>query len=389
MMTVEMLVALGLVAGWSVLLWEGVRAAAACRFLEEIAPASPEAGALPRVSVVIAARDEEERIGECLRSLLAQDYPHLEIIVVDDASADGTPAILDAAVAQAPERLIVIRVTERPPSWLGKTYALHTGASRATGEILLFTDADVIFEPSTVARAVGALRSARGDMLCVFPKLELHTPGEKLFALGFAQLFFAAFRPHRVEDRRSGAAVGVGAFNMVRRSIYERIGGHRSLRLTVVDDMALGRLVKIAGGRILVFASRELLRVRWQKGLAGSIRGVEKNAFAGLRYSWWRTIGASLGVLVLWLGPWIILARRASVGVELLGGASLLGEIVYGAGAALALGLPVWYAPFGVAGVCLGCLALWRSALCTTLQRGIRWRGTLYPLAELRKYNKF
>ncbi len=373
-------------AGWLWLIREAALANRRRRFLEDLPP-SPWSTEPPLVTVIIAARNEAREVERCLSSLFCQDYPHLEIIAVNDGSDDETGEIMERLAAVSKGRLRVLHLSNRPEGWLGKCYALSCAAQEAAGEYLLFTDADVVFAPPAISRAMAGVLQEKADMLCVFPCLELKSVGEKLFALGFIQLFFAAFRPHRVMEKRARAYVGVGAFNLIRRSLYERVGGHRSLRLTVVDDVALGKLAKIAGGKIAVYSSRDFVRVHWQEGLLGSIRGVEKNAFAGLNYSWIRTLGACAVVLSLWWLPWFGLA--AVRGANLLALSALSLQLLLGSGAAIALGLAPAWGVFAPVSVTLCVFALLRSAVLTTVRRGVVWRGTSYPLRDLKKYNKF
>jgi cellulose synthase/poly-beta-1,6-N-acetylglucosamine synthase-like glycosyltransferase len=173
----------------------------------------------PPVSIVVAARDEARAIERAMRSLLALDYPGLELVAVDDRSADPTGAILDR-LAAANARLKVLHVRELPAGWLGKNHALALGARDATGEILLFTDADVEFAPYSLREAVAVLEDERLDHLALAPRLRL--PGAWLAACVayFGRQFYVFLRPWRARDPRSGAHIGVGAFNLVRASAY-------------------------------------------------------------------------------------------------------------------------------------------------------------------------
>lgn len=376
-----------IVLAWFWILFEGWRTRRSLRYLEDVIPGSLEPS-LPSLTVVVAARNEAQSIERCLRSLLAQRVAPTQVIVVDDRSEDATPRVLASLEREGDKRLEIIRIDELPEGWLGKCHALHVGASRATGDYLLFTDADVIYGPRALERALTFATREAPDLLCVFPRLELESMGEKLFALGFAQTFFLAFRPHSAQERSSRAAIGVGAFNMVRRDMYRKIGGHQSLRLTVVDDVALGKLVKYAGGRIRILWSREEVRVRWQRGLLGSIRGVEKNAFAGLSYSWAKTIAAVGGVWVLWCWPWLNILEAPRVLEKILAAGAVAAQIVYAMGAAASLGISFVWAGLGPLGSLVCAFALIRSAFLVTFQRGVSWRGSFYDLSALRKYDK-
>lgn len=383
------LLAFVVVASWVYLLYLAWRFQEHVRYLEDVESGEFNEGAdVPFVSVVIATRDERLSLEKSLPTLLAQRYPNFEIVVVDDSSRDGTERILESLKSAFSDRLKVIRVTELPEGWLGKCFALHCGAKESRGDYLLFTDADVHFGPDVIAKAVAFANRERADLLCVFPLLELHSFGERVFALGFVQLFFAAFRPHRATDPRSPAFVGVGAFNMVKRAIYHRFGGHSLLRLTVVDDVALGKLVKFSGGTIAVLHSRDFLRVRWQKGLWGSICGVEKNAFAGLHYSWLRTIAAVSAAHLVWWGPWWMVNVSSSAFVDAAAIVAVLAQIIYGVGAATNLRLAFWYGLLSPLSITVCSFALLRSAVLTTVRRAVVWRGRSYTINDLKKYDK-
>src|SRR6185437_2995379 len=202
----------------------------------------------PSVSVVVAARDEGPHIERALQSLLGQRYDALEIIAIDDRSGDDTGAILDRMAARD-ARLRVAHISELPPHWLGKNHALHVGAAAAVGDYLLFTDADVVFAPDAIARAVAFARARGIDHLTLGP--ELDSPGLLLtmvvnfFSLGF----LLYYRPWHAEDPTRQEHIGVGAFNLVRAGLYRGFGGHSRIALRPDVDVKLGRLVKLAGGR--------------------------------------------------------------------------------------------------------------------------------------------
>jgi len=373
---------------WLALGWEGLRGRRYLYRLEHISPLSDvEEGIFPSISVIIAARNEERTIREALASLLQQDYPCFEIIVVDDRSQDGTAAVLRELVEHVPcSRLRMVEKKEHPPSWLGKCHALHIGAQMACGEYLLFTDADVIFAPYVLRRVARLLLSQRVDMLCVFPRIIVNSIWEKLFVAAFAQLFFFAFRPWRAMQRRSNAFVGVGAFNLVRRSLYERIGGHRLLRLKVVDDVALGKLVKYAGGRILVAHGGSFVQVRWQDSFWGLIRGVEKNAFAGMRFSVVRTLGVAIALLCLYWGPWVIPWIGSYPLTTMAASIACVLQISAGVATCIELGFSWTLAPLISLGVSFVVFALLRSMILTLKRGGIVWRDDFYSITDLRRF---
>lgn len=349
-------------------------------WLRDQAPVPPADA--PRVSVVVAARDEERGIGEALRSVLAQRYPALEVVVVDDRSTDATGPILDR-MALAEPRLRVIHLDRLPPGWLGKNHALHRGAEHAGGEWILFTDADVVMHPEAVARAVGFARRAGADHVAAAPGIVAPGPLLNLFVGAFA-LFFAQFsRPWKVRDPRSSRHVGVGAFNLVRTEAYRAVGGHRPIAMRPDDDLKLGKLLKRAGHRQEVLVGRGLVSVEWYPSLGEAVRGLEKNSFAALEYSVPAVVGSVLAMLLLNVWPFVaalvvegparwLYAATAGVAV----GSYALSTRVSGANPWYGFAFPAASLIFVYVVVRATCLALLRG--------GIRWRGTHYPLDELR-----
>jgi glycosyltransferase involved in cell wall biosynthesis len=341
---------------------------------------------MPRLSVVIAARNEEKAIRGCLESLVAQHYADLQIIAVNDRSTDSTGDIMTEIAGNSAGRLQVIEITEVPDGWLGKCNAMSVGAAAATGEFILFTDGDVLFEPSSLQRAVGFLLAENADMLAVFPDFLTATAGERIMVLAFGQVFAGAYSPWKAADDRSSGFIGVGAFNMVRRSLYRQVGGHRFLRLQVIDDVGLGKIVKHAGGRVRVALGRGMVHIRWQDSLAGTIRGLEKNAFAAMGYNPWRTVAAIFGLLLIWFWPWAgmfvgPLPARFLCGFIALGIQPLVGVAI-----TMISRSPVWMAFFGPYGVALLAFAVMRSMVLTLARGGVRWRDSFYPLSVLRQF---
>ena len=345
-----------------------------------------EAGNAPRVSIIVPARNEGESIARCLQSLLVLEYPGYEIIAVDDRSTDGTGRIMDQVAATAPpsSRLKVIHVTELPPGWLGKTHAMWTAASQAAGEWLLFTDGDIFFRPDTLRRAMACVEQNRLDHLVLLPTMETATPGESMM-IGFFQVMFTfGHRPWKVSDPKTKDHLGAGAFNLVRRSVYDAVGGYERLRLAVVDDLKLGQMVKEHGYRQNVAFGRDLICLHWAPGALGVVHNLTKNAFAVMNFNLAKTLGAAFLMLVLNVGPWL--------GLALVHGWARLG---YGlavlAIALLYLGMS-WYSPISAlyfvsnpVGALMFAYILVRSAFLTLARGGVLWRGTLYSLKELRR----
>jgi len=350
-------------------------------------PKMPETLTLPRLSVVVPARDEGSTIGRAVGSLLAQDYPDLEIVVVDDRSSDGTGDVLRELAAKNP-RLLVLRVDDLPAGWLGKNHALWRGAERANGEWLLFTDADVVFAQGALRQAVAYAVAEGLDHLTLAPHLVARGLALRAFVAFFGYAFIALWGAYLANDPKSNRGVGIGAFNLVRRSAYELIGTMRAISLRPDDDIRLGRRLRGFGFRQRVLNGNELLSVEWYPSLAAAISGLEKSMYSSLEYR----AADAVGVL-LYLGATMV---WPFVGVFLLGGIDrvLLAVVVACLMAALletyrqsmsrrltpaALVVAVLL-PFSAA--CFGWAIVRSVYLAET--RGVRWRGTTYPLSLLR-----
>lgn len=343
----------------------------------------PVPGVWPRVSVVVPARDEAERVEEALRSIARMDYPALEVIAVDDRSRDGTGAIIDRMAARNP-RVRSLHIADLPEGWLGKCHAMQAGARLAGGELLLFTDADVVFAPATIRLAVRYLLAGKLDHLALLPGLVPGGYWEDAAKSYFGMLFVAGLKAWAAGTPSRGIYVGIGAFNLVRREAYDGIGGHEGLRLEVADDLMLGKRLKQAGYRQDALVGADHVRLRWQVGVGGFVRGLEKNGFAG--------IGYSLPLLLLVTALVALFHAIPYLGILLFRDARITG---YACSALLLHGTYGYFASFNRNGWLLApalpaaamiyLYALWRSAWITLRRGGIRWRDTFYPLEVLKR----
>lgn len=336
----------------------------------------------PSVSILIPARDEEAEIEAALRSVLALDYPGKEVVVIDDRSRDGTAAIL-ARLHQAHPELQVVTVRALPDGWLGKNHAMHVGAAAAGGELLLFTDADVVFAPLALKKAVVALEADGLDHLTVAPRTWSRSLPVRLMIALFARGFTLFMRPWQARDPRSPRHIGIGAFNLVRADAYRRVGGHARIALRPDDDIKLGKILKAAGCRQDLRYGLDELSVAWYPSLGAFVRGLEKNILAGMDYRVIALFAFLTLALSLSLGPWLLLVLGDTPTRLAAGGAILLSWLTYGLFFRLA-DVPrilVFVEPLAVL------VLVWtfaRSAVLTLWRGGIVWRDTFYPLDRLR-----
>lgn len=340
----------------------------------------------PKISLVVPARDEGQEIEAALRARLADGYPALEVIVVDDRSSDDTGAIADRIAASDP-RVRVVHLDALPEGWLGKLHAMQRGVEAARGDYLLFSDADVHWQPGTLQRLICQCELQRLDHVAVLP--EFWSSGLALDAAvaAFLRVLVLVGRPWLAADPASAAAFGVGAFNLVRRAAFERTGGFEWLRLEVADDVALGAMMKQHGGRSAVFLGRGRVGLHAYRTLAAFARSAEKAAvffeFSAVRGA----LGAAL-VLALELGS--LAALVAGEGLTRgLGALGVALALAASAGLARALGLRVAPALLVPLGALLCAWASGRAALLGARQGGLRWRSTFYPAALLREGRRF
>jgi cellulose synthase/poly-beta-1,6-N-acetylglucosamine synthase-like glycosyltransferase len=349
------------------------------KFLNELPPTSD----YPPVSVIIPALNEARNIEQALSSVLAMDYPNLEVIVVNDRSTDRTGEIL-ARMGSENAMLKVVNVMELPPGWLGKNHALAKGASLAEGEYLLFTDADVVMAPSTLSRAIGRMLEGKLDHLTIWFGWKPPSTALRMFFNVFNIIFALYCQPWKVKDPKSRCHIGIGAFNLVRRTAYEAAGTHKTIAMRPDDDVKLGKLMKLYGFRQELVMGKDMVTVEWYATFRELVKGFEKNSFAVLDYSLPMLCAGTCALVGGFVVPFIMLfissgptlwTNMAVVAVFAL--ICLLNTDLHGSR----------FFP-SILGIAPGALIFiyfqWRSAMITYMNNGINWRGTHYPLDELR-----
>lgn len=342
----------------------------------------------PDLTVVVPACNEEAAIQATLRSLLASEGLRLEILAVNDRSTDRTGERMEQMAAEAaaggPHRLRILGVNALPEGWLGKPHAMAFAAGQAKAEWILFTDGDVLFAPDALARALHFARTERADHLVLVPTLIVHSLAERAMQACMQALAVWTVRLWKVADRRAQDFIGVGGFNLIRREVYEAVGGYASLRLEVLDDMRMGWKIKRSGFRQMLALGPGLVRLRWIAGALSIVHLIEKNGFSVYRFRIFVHVLATLGLAALAVIP---LAALACGGWAAAGGAvCYLGIVlVYWAQRRLTQS-QAWMAVFFAPCTAVVAYAFLRSMALALARGGIRWRGTFYPLAALRKH---
>jgi glycosyltransferase involved in cell wall biosynthesis len=341
---------------------------------------------LPRVSIIVPARNEEATIAPVLQQLLSLDYKNYEVIAVDDRSTDRTGEAMDqvAASGETLARLKIVHVEKLPPRWMGKSHAMWTAANAADGDWLLFTDADVFFKPDVLRRALAYGEAESADHVVLFPRMIMKSVGERMMISFFQTMFVFGHRPWKVADPKTKDHMGVGAFNLIRKSVYEAVGTYEALRFEVLDDMKLGKVVKTAGFAQRNVFGHDLISIRWGHGAIGIVNNVTKNFFAVMSFQTWRMLASSFAVGFLNLMPFVgIFAAHGWARLPFALALFCMFAIYVGM-SGLSDVRPYYFLLHPFSSI-LFVYAMLRSMFLTLGQGGVVWRGTKYPLEELRR----
>jgi cellulose synthase/poly-beta-1,6-N-acetylglucosamine synthase-like glycosyltransferase len=341
----------------------------------------------PWVTVIVPARNEATHIAGCLKSLVAQDYANLRVVAIDDRSTDATGAIMEDFEREHTGRLGVLHVAELPAGWLGKTHAMALGARHAIAthepQFLLFSDADVLFHPEAIRRSLAQAVATRADHFVTAPTPILKTAGEAAL-LGFIQMLSLwAAQPWRVADPAAKRdAIGIGAFNLLRTTAYLELGGFDALRMQILEDLTLARRVKELGLRQRIAFAPGMVSLHWAAGAMGVVNVMTKNLFAVFSFRPMALLVACVWLTAFFLAPLVGLGFAGTRVPSILTLAAI--GALYWLSQRFSR-IPAWTALAFPLSVALFVYSMLRSMVVTLRAGGVTWRGTFYPLAELRK----
>jgi chlorobactene glucosyltransferase len=332
----------------------------------------------PLVSVLIPARDEERTIERTVRALLAQTYPAVEIVVVNDRSTDATAAIL-ASIQD--ERLRVVNGVEPPPGWLGKNWALHEASTHARGELLLFMDADIVYAPEAIAAAIAHIEKSGVAMIALLPRLETRGFWEHVAIPNLAVMAFSVMPLWLANRTRLRVlAVGGGPGNLVYREAYDAAGGHAELKDAVIDDVGLARLIRRSGRRTEAVRADDLVSVRIYHGLRETVDGFTKNTFTVFGRSYFNVVAVIAYTLFTHVLPYVLALTGDPIAIATVLVLTLTRVVLF-----VALGYRLDNALLGdMPMVLLWIFIFLRSAWITGVRGRLHWRGRQYDANRTR-----
>ncbi len=337
---------------------------------------------LPSVSIIFSALNEEADIEAAVLALLNIDYPNFEVIAINDRSKDKTGAILNALKGRFPQ-LQVHHITDLPSGWFGKNHALFYGSQRAKGEWLLFTDADVLMRPDTLAKTVSYALENHLQHLTIHEQHLRNTFGLKILLLALYVIHSMVIKPWRIKYEWSHKSLGHGAFNLVNKSAYEQAGTHQAIALECLDDLKLGELIKSKGFKQDVVDGRDFVQREWYLSLPDMIKGWEKNSFAYVNYRLDILVLSTIFATLFFISP-IIMVWLADDTLRWLSLANISLMLIISGYVCHQFRLAIGYAPFYPAAILLLLYTIWNSACSVYMNKGVIWRGTHYPIEQLR-----
>jgi len=353
------------------------RASRLVRTLDVLKPNGP--AEWPRVSIVSTACNEAGKIEGAVKSKLESDYPDFELILVDDRSTDGTAEIIDR-IARSDGRIKALHIDKLPDGWLGKPHALARGVELADGDWYLFSDADVVFSRDVIRKAVALCMERGFDQLGILPNMWMGKFILNILLATFVRLYSLVGAFWGLNIPRVETFTGVGAFNLVRRSAFERTAGFQWLRLDIADDVALGKMVRRSGGKTWVANGTRDLRVEWYASIREMAVGLERGFFATMgNFSLWRTVFFATLFLIIELFPFFGLVLFPVGWLKAVCALMILLALANAVGMSMWFGGPVLPAIFFPIGSLIFAGMMVRAGWAGRRRGGIVWRGTFYP----------
>lgn len=336
----------------------------------------------PTISIIISACNEEKNLLEAISSIQQIDYPNKEIILINDRSTDNTAALVEQ-LAQKNNNTKVVHIHTLPDRWMGKNHALMQGAKMATGDWLLFTDADVCFKADSLKRAMCYALQQNLDHLAIMPKTEKMTTWFNITMVLIITMYFLMGKPWRSRYSWSKRSTGQGSFNLIKTAVYHQIGGHEKIRLNSDDDIKLGQLVKSHGYRQDFLCAKESVSVAWYHSLPEMVKGLEKNIFAFLNYNVFLMIFFTLFSALLFYFPLagILFFHGMAFTLSLL---TVLITLIIFSSIAVKFNYPIYYSIFYPITFGIDYYISWKAVYFIIKNKGFYWRNTFYSIADIK-----
>lgn len=354
-----------------------------------VQPTPPLADA-PLISVCVPARNEERNIRACVESILAQDFPNFEVVVLDDRSTDATPEILRQLPAQN-NKLKIIHGSDLPTGWAGKPHALFQASAAARGEWLCFVDADTFLVPNTLSACYAKAIQTKADMFTIMTFQILGSFWEKVVMPIVMTALSVGFSPRKVNDPKSRDAIANGQFILIKRSVYDAIGGHESVKDQIVEDKAISERVKWNGYRLIVANGYSMARTRMYTSLPEMWEGWTKNIYLGLSdrpslmllgaFGAFLSLVAAL-ILPIWplLGfLWYLQGGGWMALIVIAESLTLWAIVIYArARVSAGMGISPWYALTLPLGAAMFAAMMFTSTWRVLSGKGVTWKGRMY-----------
>ncbi len=348
---------------------------------------APPPDRFPSLTVLVPACNEAEKIEPALRSLLRQAYPDLEVVAINDRSDDGTGDIIDR-LSREFERLRAVHIEHLPDDWVGKTHAFKVGYEHADGEWVLLTDADVSYEPGALRSLVAVALHEGLDQMSCFPAVQTNGFLHEVAFDGWITAVVGAQNLAGVRDPESNEYFALGAFNLLRRKVFDQTEGFSWLRMEIADDMGTAKMMNNHGARQGFYLALRDLSLEWYRSFTAMMDGLEKNGVAVLaHYNYLRGFAIPFLWMVLFCGP-IVGLFSTFAGVQVLSAGTLLASVPANVLAARRLNRPPFPFCFSSIGIGFMMYALVRSTYACAKRGGVAWRGTKYPVEKLREYQR-